>query len=129
MTVAARTESGGGIRPCERERVEEGESTGKSEREARGCVASPGASREMRQAGGGRGAWPHAPGACPCPPGARKGMTGTGQVGRPSQVGGSGKLPLSGFLFIYVFYFLQLVLILFKYQIIHKLLKIIMCPF
>ena len=30
-------------------------------------------------------AWPHAPGACPCPPGARKGTTGTASwLGRPA---------------------------------------------
>ena len=92
--AAANSVGGDGCARHEREReTEEWESSGESEGVRGGRVASPGSSggkqggrRWPKQGGGGRGAWPRAPGACPSSWQRRK-ATGEARVGWAGQGG------------------------------------------
>ena len=67
MAAAIGVGGDGGVSVVLRERAEEGEEHRGSEKGRGGCVASregPGEEEAARQGGGGRGAWPRAPGAC-----------------------------------------------------------------
>ena len=84
----------GRVRPRDRERRRRGNGH-RGERER--CGAARGVARVF-QATRGRSrrwpdAWPRAPSACPCPPGARKGTTGTASwLGRPAGPLGQARL-------------------------------------
>ena len=60
------------------------------------CGRHPGEEEAARQGGGGRGTWPRAPGACPCPSGEGGRRQGGGEAAVGWAAGGAGPAGLPG---------------------------------